>query len=563
VLLNSSCGPPYAGSLLTDIGSCTNVELGPSDCPSPISAEATIVVAEKLIRRQLDTAVACERKPIAIYGGPATGKSTVMSLLFAKLKLIEDFRPIIVSLRKLSLYAAVGHNEAFTCWARKGLSPSDLIADMIARELMEDDADHMERVADWGSVERHIDSCTGQSGKFILLLDDLPCLECPLRASTEIFLRSFYAKSNRCLVFSSSFPMFSGIGDLPCVPTARVMYNANEHIERNLALDFKGADISDWYLCGGVPGLIYSNLRSPRAVAEKVHIAWNEMNALAPYRNVMWPPVQEFVKEIFEPTPFPPTMQYFTHLSGCLMSWGLQSYVYWPPLVVAEIMSVFEEDARCSELQKLAAEWIYDTVNLPPAQRKFSGVAREWECTVRVSMLLWTIRISDCTNILRVFLFNILGVNKLSSWGEDTHHHAVGLRELPLASCDLKRYLDEITHSALDGSITLFLSPNCGADESLEPLAEYSGIIGVRDDQGKVEYFGFLSDEQRARPQPEWIVRSSLILPPTAKPTADRIAALERSDWFIWTKDAVARFLGFSVTRLLGFPLHKNPGFYK
>jgi hypothetical protein len=542
-----------------DTRSYEKLERDSPTCPSLSCARTAIFAAEILIHGQLETVSACEKKPVAIYGGPATGKSSVMRLLFDRLKSIKDFRPMLISLWGLSPRAAVGHNEAFTCSARKGLSSSDLMARIIAKELLGDGAD-METVTDWRLVDRHIDSCIGESGKFILLLDDLPYLECPLKPATEAFLRSFYMKSNRCLVFSSSVPMFNGMGALPCIPTSRAVYCANEHVERDVMLDFKGACRSDWYLCGGVPGLIHSRLRAPGVVAEKINSAWSEMSALAPFRMVSWPTLQQFVGEVFMPTPFPPTIQYFTHMCACLMSWGPHSYIYWPPLVIAEIMSVYEKDSRCCYQLKKAAELINWTINRIP-YCKFLGVVREWEYTVRVSMLLWTIRIFESVTLCDDFLRSFFDVTVLDNLVTVNRHRAIRVLELSRLQLRAgKPCLDKLMHSARNGSITVFLPSHHSDASGGIGLAGYCGMIGVKDCQGKVEYFGFLGDEKRAGQQPKWIVRSALILPQSPKPSADRLAELENMDWMIWSEYTVARFLGFSVAQILGFPLSRYPG---
>jgi hypothetical protein len=540
-----------------DISSCENTKKQPGDCKYPLGTKDSIEVAMTHISEQLSVVDADERKPVAVYGGPATGKSTIMSLLFAELKATDEYLPMIVSLKSLAPYARVGYDEEAEITERKGLSPLALLIYMIARQLVEGGNVNVDDWSSlWEKLDRHIDSCAGPSKKFILLLDDLPCLECPLQAATENLLRSFFMKSNRCLVFSSCIPVFGCIEGVPCVPTARCHSLV---LIRGLYEDFENLSTSDFYNCGRVPSIAYRVLKDSSAVAMTVTGPWGEMMIHSYLRNAQWPPIKEFVEELFVATPFPKSVQHFTHMFACLMSGeDGKSCMYWPPFVIACIMSHYSTNIRCNQLQRKTASLI-GTMVFFSKRWTASGIG-EWEITVRVSMLLWVIRMFEDSNIQQEFIHNFCGseIEFSTEVCSDVNLHN-------WTSCYLiYAHVNFFMDSAPNNSISVYMLSNTAADylkdrdiddssdsddEDEEPIWEYSGIIALKDCEGNVSYFGYLTEEERAGIQPDWIVRSVLILPHSERPTTDREAELRGQRWSIWTEDTVDQHLGISLSR--------------
>jgi hypothetical protein len=551
-----------------DISSCENTKKQPGDCKYPLGTKDSIEVAMTLISGQLSVVDAHGRKPVAVYGGPATGKSTIMSLLFAELKATDEYLPMIVSLKSLAPYTFVGYDNETGIRERKGLSPYALLIDMIARQLVEGgnvDVDDWSSL--WEKLDRHIDSCAGPSKKFILLLDDLPCLECPLQAATENLLRSFFMKSNRCLVFSSCIPVFGCIEGVPCVPTARC--HSSPVLMRGLYEDFQNLSTSDFYNCGRVPSMAYRVLKDSSAVASTVTGAWGEMMIHSYLRNAQWPPIKEFVEELFVATPFPKSVEHFTHMFACLMSGeDGKSCMYWPPFVIAGIMSHYSTNIRCNQLQRKTASLIGTMVFF--SKRWTASDIGEWEITIRVSVLLWVIRMFEDSNIQREFIHNFCGyeIEFSTEICSDVCLHN-------WTSCYLiYAYVNFSMDSAPNNSISVYMLSNTAADylkdrdiddssdsdngdeddnddddDAGEPIWEYSGIIALKDCEGNVSYFGYLTEEKRAGIQPDWIVRSVLILPHSERPTTDREAELGGQRWSIWTEDTVDQHLGISLSR--------------
>jgi hypothetical protein len=551
-----------------DISSCENTKKQPGDCKYPLGTKDSIEVAMTLISGQLSVVDAHGRKPVAVYGGPATGKSTIMSLLFAELKATDEYLPMIVSLKSLAPYTFVGYDNETGIRERKGLSPYALLIDMIARQLVEGgnvDVDDWSSL--WEKLDRHIDSCAGPSKKFILLLDDLPCLECPLQAATENLLRSFFMKSNRCLVFSSCIPVFGCIEGVPCVPTARC--HSSPVLMRGLYEDFQNLSTSDFYNCGRVPSMAYRVLKDSSAVASTVTGAWGEMMIHSYLRNAQWPPIKEFVEELFVATPFPKSVEHFTHMFACLMSGeDGKSCMYWPPFVIAGIMSHYSTNIRCNQLQRKTASLIGTMVFF--SKRWTASDIGEWEITIRVSVLLWVIRMFEDSNIQREFIHNFCGyeIEFSTEICSDVCLHN-------WTSCYLiYAYVNFSMDSAPNNSISVYMLSNTAADylkdrdiddssdsdngdeddnddddDAGEPIWEYSGIIALKDCEGNVSYFGYLTEEERAGIQPDWIVRSVLILPHSERPTTDREAELRGQRWSIWTEDTVDQHLGISLSR--------------
>jgi hypothetical protein len=553
-----------------DISSCENTKKQPGDCKYPLGTKDSIEVAMTHISEQLSVVDADERKPVAVYGGPATGKSTIMSLLFAELKATDEYLPMIVSLKSLAPYARVGYDEEAEITERKGLSPFALLIDMIARQLVEGGNVNVDDWSSlWGKLDRHIDSCAGPTKKFILLLDDLPCLECPLQAATENLLRSFFMKSNRCLVFSSCIPVFGGIEGVPCVPTARC--HSSPVLMRGLYPDFQNLSTSDFYNCGRVPSTAYRVLKNSSAVTSTITGAWGEMTIHPYLRNAQWPPIKEFVEELFVATPYPKSVQHFTHVFACLMSEeDGKSCMYWPPFVIAGIMSYYSDDIRCNELQQKIATLI-ETMVIFSERWTASGIS-EWEITIRLSVVLWVIRMFEDSNIQQEFIHNFCGYEIefstevcsdvcLNNWTSCYHK-------------ELHVHLNYSMDSAPNNSISVYMLSNTAADylkdrdiddssdsdsgdeddnddddDAGEPIWEYSGIIALKDCEGNVSYFGYLTEEERAGIQPDWIVRSVLILPHSERPTTDREAELRGQRWSIWTEDTVDQHLGISLSR--------------
>jgi hypothetical protein len=546
-----------------DISSCENTKKQPGDCKYPLGTKDSIEVAMTHISEQLSVVDADERKPVAVYGGPATGKSTIMSLLFAELKATDEYLPMIVSLKSLAPYARVGYDEEAEITERKGLSPLALLIYMIARQLVEGGNVNVDDWSSlWEKLDRHIDSCAGPSKKFILLLDDLPCLECPLQAATENLLRSFFMKSNRCLVFSSCIPVFGCIEGVPCVPTARC--HGNLVLIRGLYADFRNLNASDFYNCGRVPSMAYRVLKNSSAVTSTITGAWGEMTIHPYLRNARWPPIKEFVEELFVATPFPESVEYFTHVFACLMSGeDGKSCMYWPPYVIAGIMSYYSDDVRCNQLQQKIATLI-ETMVIFSERWTASGIS-EWEITIRVSMLLWVIRMFEDSNIQQEFIHNFCGSEIEFSPEVYSDVCLNNWTSCYLIQAQLNYFMD----SAPNNSISVYMLSNTAADylkdrdiddssdsddedddddDAGEPIWEYSGIIALKDCKGNVSYFGYLTEEKRAGIQPDWIDGSVLILPQSERPTTDREAELRGQRWSIWAEDTVDQHLGISLS---------------
>jgi hypothetical protein len=79
-------------------------------------------------------------------------------------------------------------------------------------------------------------------------------------------------------------------------------------------------------------------------------------------------------------------------------------------------------------------------------------------------------------------------------------------------------------------------------------IAEYNGIICVKDDDGSKTFVGLLTNEGLApTEQPDWIHHSVLILPNSARPNRDRESELTNGRWTIWTERLVKLLLGSSL----------------
>jgi hypothetical protein len=517
-----------------DVACCGNTKCRLSDCPRPVGTELPVSEAVKIISEQLSLPEADpNKKPVAVYGGLSTGKSTIMSLVFDELKKIEDYRPMIVSLEKPT------RNDGMSL-RKRHVSACDLLADVIAQQLVHENIGNItEQERDWTNLIDHIDSCTAQqSKKFILLVDDLAFLQYPFELDTEQFITSLFRRQNWCLVFSSCVPVFS-MDHLPCVPTARSGCSVSNN---DLTEEF--------YYCAGIPALFHSEQLT--SDLNKIRRPpWDQFNfrGIKFSVNAKWPPILQVVDELFVPIPVPRTLQSYSHLSACVAD---GSVLYWPQFAIAEVLTEYVQDLTVDEISRFAAELVYDTLHarLPSLRPhpELCGFARVWENTVRVSMLLWVIRMNEDPSRIRDFVSRVGGSGLKSVDG--AQYRCVQLENVDcMDKYLLYRYLADTTSEAPDESVIVCLFTNSRGDLPGFPIiCEYSGMICLKDREGLVNIFGFLTDQSRARcPQPDWITSSVLILPYSQRCDLYREEELRNGRWEIWTDEEVGEHLGFSL----------------
>jgi hypothetical protein len=531
-----------------DIACCGNTKSRPSDCPRPVGTELPISAAVNIISEQLSLPEAdLNKKPVAVYGGPSTGKSTVISVLCEELKTIEDYQPMIVSLEKFA-----GDDE--TTFSGTRLSACALLAEAVAQQLVTESCGNVtEQERDWTNIIAHIEGCLRQqSKKFILLLDDLHFLEYPLKPDTEQLLTSLLRRQNWCLVFASCMPGFS-IDNIPCVPTVRMGHPTScEDLPE------------DVYHCAGVPALFLGKQLTSDCWTEHRIPPWKQLNFPRSkfHMNAKWPPILQFVDELFVPIPVPKTLQFCTHLSACVAG---GSVLYWPLVAVAEILIEYAGDFGVDENTRYAAEAVHHTLyarswNTRP-HTGLCGFARVWENTVRISMLLWVIRMNEEPSTIRDFVSRMRG-----SWLDPldvTQYKRVQLEDsVQMSSGGLHGYLAGVASSAPAESVTICLFANsCGDRPGYEIIREYSGMVCLKDREGIIDIFGFLTDRSRVRcQQPEWITGSVLILPHSQRCDLYREDELRCGRWAIWTEDEIGQHLGFSLqmTDLESGPVGNN-----
>jgi hypothetical protein len=499
-----------------------------------VGTELPVSAAVKIISEQLSLSEADpNKKPVAVYGGLSTGKSTIMSLVFDELKKIEDYRPMIVSLEKPT------RNDGMSL-RKRHVSACDLLADVIAQQLVHENSGNItEQERDWTNLNDHIDSCTAQqSKKFVLLLDDLAFLQYPFELDTEQFITSLFRRQNWCLVFSSCVPVFS-MDHLPCVPTARSGCSVSNN---DLTEEF--------YYCAGIPALFHSEQLT--SDLNKIRRPpWDQFNfrGIKFSVNAKWPPILQVVDELFVPIPVPKTLQFCTHLTACVAG---GSVLYWPLVAVAEILTEYARDFGVDEDTSYAAEAVHHTLyarswNTRP-HTGLCGFARVWENTVRISMLLWVIRMNEEPSTIRDFVSRMR-----ESWLDPldvTQYKRVQLEDsAQMSSGGLHGYLAGVACSAPAESVTICLFANsCGDCPGYEIIREYSGMVCLKDREGIIDIFGFLTDRSRVRcQQPEWITGSVLILPHSQRCDLYREDELRCGRWAIWTDDEIGQHLGFSL----------------
>jgi hypothetical protein len=493
-----------------------------------------------------------DRKPIAVYGGPMTGKSMVMSVLLTTLKADKKYLPVRISLKQLAPRDVIGYSGKYKYKVRE--NSSSILFDVVMSELVANGiVASTQRLGNWDHLDKALEQIAEKEAKtFVLLLDDLPFLECPLTQLTEsLLLNMFTRKRNRCLVFSSCIPVFAGVRGLPCIPTARIE-NLDSTEVRPIAPACSCLYEHVQHFAS-VPALAYAVCKDP-SVEDILRYHEDMLRTFPQFKSLPSQPINAFVCDLFY-CAVPSSFQYFSQAFACVKTYGRVSCVYWPPVVIAMIFRTYIERSKLDRLSSYAAGLFYESIQ-PLTESSphpnLAGPARSWAIVVRMSMLLWVIRMNGCLATCRQFIHNIFFGDEVSV--PKLCVPAVQLVELDYVSLEnLKCYLDNDIQglNAIHGdvSITVWLLPNYDGNCARTPvIAEYNGIICVKDDDGSKTFVGLLTNEGLApTEQPDWIHHSVLILPNSARPNRDRESELTNGRWTIWTERLVKLLLGSSL----------------
>jgi hypothetical protein len=498
----------------------------------------------------------CDRKPVAVYGGPMTGKSMVMSVLLTTLKANKKYLPVLISLKQLAPRDVIGYSGNAKHKVRKN-STSILFFDVVMSELVANGiVASTQQLGNWDHLDKVIEQIAEKEAKaFVLLLDDLPFLECPLTQLTEsLLLNLFCHKQNRCLVFSSCIPVFAAVRGLPCVPTARIENLVSADV-RQIAPGCS-CHYENVQYCAYIPALAYAVCKDP-SVEDILRGLEDKFRTFPQFKKMPWQPFNAFVCDLFY-CAVPSSFQYFSQAFACVKTYGRVSFVYWSPFVIAVIFRTYLERFELDRLSAYAAGLFYESLQ-PLTESSphpdLVGPARSWAIVVRMSILLWVIRMNGCLATCRQFIRNVFFGDELSV--PNLCVPAVQLLELNHLSLEnLKFCLDEDMQDQsaadADASITVWLLPNYdGNCAGIPAIAEYNGVICVKDDDGSKTFIGILTNEDLAKTeQPVWIHHSVLILPNSARPYHDRESELTNGRWTIWTEKLVKLLLGSSLQML-------------
>jgi hypothetical protein len=505
-------------------------------------------------------------KPIAVYGGPGTGKSVMMVSLFDQLNHNKRYCPLLVSLKIFAANTILGYHGRENDTVRRGLCPSELLADTITRQLLGNaTADVLSETArDWDYIDSVIENMIeAKSQKFVLLLDDILCLECPLSLQLEeLLLELFCRRPNRCLVFASCLQIFASMQNLPCIPTANIFGLRIAPSDTYHHLDWSLIDIVDVQYCGGVPGLLCEHVKSRDDPAYEctIETAWRELMSYRKFQSMCWPPIEMFVDELFSLTRVPTNLKYFTHIFASVATFcdedsKWETYLYWPPRVIADIFNKYAQTSKTERSLAYAARLFHETYHPSKLGRtphlQLYGCDRSWALTVRLSLLLWVLRMSGRPDITAVFIRKFFEVRVESIW--DMQCHLVQLREVyHISLADLQSYLEDMMDDTLPQTIAVFLFPNYdGHASGVSVVNEYNAMIGVRAKDGQVHFIGVLADDRQAvAVQPDWIDHSVLILPSSQRPSLGRQRELIDGRWNFWPEESVVKFLGMSLAML-------------